>query len=117
MWAGTFDALLLDVSRPEAEMPLHLPEAPAPSEPWIPPPLGGTDNDGDGDDDDGDGDGDGDDGDVDRRRRRRRLLESNRPHYAQHCGASEQTCRGANVLSIKQERAIAHYAELTGQQV
>jgi hypothetical protein len=44
MWAGTFDELLLDEARSEAEMPLHLPEAPAPFAPWEQPtsPNGNT---------------------------------------------------------------------------
>ena len=44
MWAGTFDELLLDEARSEADMPLHLPEAPAPTEPWDQPtsPDGGN---------------------------------------------------------------------------
>jgi hypothetical protein len=95
MWAGTFDALLLDEARPDAEMPMHLPDAPAPSEPWVPPPGGGG--------------GGGDDGD-------RRRLQEGKPH-PQHCGASEQTCRGHDALSAKQERMIGHYAELTGREV
>lgn len=40
MWAGTFDELLLDEARSEAEMPMHLPEAPAPAEPWEYPTIG-----------------------------------------------------------------------------
>ena len=40
MWAGTFDELLLAEARPEAEMPWHLPQAPAPSEPWEQPTSG-----------------------------------------------------------------------------
>ena len=35
----------------------------------------------------------------------------------QHCSATEATCRGPDVLSVKQERMIRSYAELTGQPV
>lgn len=86
MWSGTFDALLLDESRPDSEMPLHLPDAPAPTGAWIPPP--GT-------------------GEATVRR-----LQEGKP-LPQHCGASEQTCRGHDVPSVKQERLIGRYAELT----
>lgn len=37
-WAGTFDELLLDA--PRADTPVHLPEAPAPAQPWGPIPNG-----------------------------------------------------------------------------
>ena len=90
MWSGTFDALLLNDSRPDSEMPLHLPDAPAPTGAWIPPPGGGDDD--------------------------RRRLQEGKP-LPQHCGASEQTCRGHEVLSVKQERLVARYAELTGNEV
>ena len=38
--------------------------------------------------------------------------DGNRP---QHCSATEAACRGPDVLSVKQERMIGSYAELTGQ--
>merc|ERR1712151_102766 len=37
-WAGSFDELLLDEPRPDADMPIQLPEAPKPATPWDPPP-------------------------------------------------------------------------------
>eukprot|EP01047_Picozoa_sp_COSAG01_P005702 COSAG01_NODE_198_length_22280_cov_21.529775_19_plen_632_part_00 len=44
-WAGTFDELLLDAPRAEADMPMHLPKPPKPATPWgpvqpypVPPP-------------------------------------------------------------------------------
>jgi len=37
-WAGSFDELLLDTPRDEADMPLHLPTPPDPASPWDPPP-------------------------------------------------------------------------------
>ena len=41
-WAGAFDELLLDKPRPDADCPMHLPDAPRPAHPWTPaPPLGG----------------------------------------------------------------------------
>ncbi len=35
-WAGSFDELLLD--QPRMDTPVHLPDAPKPSSPWIPAP-------------------------------------------------------------------------------
>ena len=37
-WAGSFEEVLLDVPREENDMPMHLPEAPAPASPWLPWP-------------------------------------------------------------------------------
>uniref|UniRef100_A0A7S2GIL3 Phospholipase C n=1 Tax=Haptolina brevifila TaxID=156173 RepID=A0A7S2GIL3_9EUKA len=37
-WAGSFDELLLDEPRPDSDMPMHLPQAPEPAQPWSPPP-------------------------------------------------------------------------------
>ena len=105
MWAAPFDELLLDESRPDAEMPMHLPTPPAPAEPWVPPGWAATPHDDD-DDDDDDGGGGG----------RRRLGAKAEPR-PQHCGASEQTCRGRGVLSVKQQRLVQHYAELTGREL
>ena len=39
-WAGTFDDLLLDAPRADADTPLDLPDAPAPAQPWGPVPNG-----------------------------------------------------------------------------
>ena len=62
-WAGSFDELLLDKPRPEADCPLHLPEAPKPAAPWNAPPPGtapvhGYQEGGYRVEDDGDDDGD-----------------------------------------------------------
>jgi len=35
-WAGSFEELLLDEVRPDADCPMHLPDAP---KPWTPPPV------------------------------------------------------------------------------
>ena len=52
---------------------------------------------------------------VDQDDRRRRLSpDGDQP---QHCSATEATCRSPDVLSVKQERMIRSYAELTGQPV
>ena len=90
-WSGTFDELLLPYPRPEAEMPMPLPDAPATAEPWG--FLGREDDD----DDD-----------------RHRQLQQ---HGAQplHCGATESVCRGRDVLSVKQQRLVSTWSELTGQ--
>ena len=42
-WAGSFDELLAD--RPRQDTPLHLPEPPEPSSPWVPaPPRSGAES-------------------------------------------------------------------------
>ena len=102
MWSGTFDELLLDTPRSAGEMPMHLPTPPKVSEPWVPPP-------GDHFDDPSVMDPSADHDDDDRRR-----LQTGDGARPQHCGSSEQTCRGVDVLSVKQERLIQHYSELTG---
>ena len=111
MWSGTFDELLLPESRPDSEMPMHLPEAPLPSEPWVPPP---TNND-------IVSSGLHHDDDEDEERERRRLSQeaflAPSANRAQHCGASDGVCRGHDVLSVKQERLMRHYAELTQSQL
>ena len=38
-WAGSLHELLLDAPRPSNEMPMHLPEAPPPAQPWTPNPA------------------------------------------------------------------------------
>ena len=87
-WAGTFDELLLPYPRPGPEMPMHLPDAPAPAEPWS-FDLDGTDS-----------------------HRRLRAQDAVEP---QRCGATEQSCRGRDVLSAKQQRTMYTYSELTGR--
>jgi hypothetical protein len=61
-------------------------------------------------------DGDDDDDEDDRRRRLSRDGDSDSA-WPQHCGATEAICRGRGVLSVKQERMIVSYAELTRQPV
>lgn len=100
MWSGRFDELLLPAPRPEAEMPLHLPDAPASKDAWsCKTPHGDS--------------------------ARRTLQHTNRheesvdsspnTNAAQHCGATEQTCRARGLLSTKQERLLSTFAELSGQ--
>ena len=91
MWSAPFDELLLDEPRPEAEMPMHLPDAPAPATPWEPPKA---------DVQEGDGGKDG----------RRRLGTRPGPR---HCGSTEQKCRDADTLTVKQERLITRLAQMT----
>jgi hypothetical protein len=90
---------------------MHLPEAPLPTTPWIYPPKDAfaAPHDDDDDDDDDDDNDDGAPGDDDRRRR----LSARGPQPS-HCSSSEKSCRASGMLSIKQERLIYHYAELTG---
>lgn len=75
-------------------MPMHLPDAPAPAEPWW--------HLGDGDDED------------ESDHRRLGLGASPKP---QHCGATEKKCRGRDILSVKQQRLIHSYAKLTGSEL
>ena len=112
-WAGSFDELLLDAPRPEADCPMHLPDPPTPAHPWTPPPPtffekenddDGDDDGGDGDDNDGDDDGDDDDGDDDAE------------PMAQHCGTADGVCRGPDRESVHQRRRMEWLALRTGVQ-
>jgi hypothetical protein len=109
MWSAPFDELLLEQPRPDAEMPMHLPMAPPPHSAWLPPkkigPPGSDDDEHDDDEDDDDEDDD---------RRRLATGGAGLDPTPQHCGSAERKCRGAGRLSVKQERLIRHYAELTG---
>jgi hypothetical protein len=107
MWSAPFDELLLDGPRDDADMPMHLPEAPPASAPWEPPQTPAEPDDDDDDDDD--------DGDDDNRRKMRAMQEGG--VTAQHCGSVEQSCRGHDVLSIKQERLVHQLAAMTHTQV
>ena len=106
-WAGSFHELLLDKPRPEADCPLHLPEAPKPAAPWNSPPPGtapvhgyqegGYRVEDDGDDDGDDiGEGDDDGNEHGERRRQRRALsvgvagavqKASASAPAQHCSS------------------------------
>ena len=107
MWSAPFDELLLDEPRPEAEMPMHLPTAPPASSPWSPPTTPKDLMSGDDDDDD--------DNDDDDDERRRLASAGGSRKMPQHCGSAEQSCRDPRLLSVKQERLIQHFAELTGR--
>jgi hypothetical protein len=107
MWSAPFDELLLDEPRPEAEMPMHLPTAPPASSPWSPPTTPKDLMSGDDDDDD--------DNDDDDDERRRLASAGGSRKMPQHCGSAEQSCRDPGLLSVKQERLIQHFAELTGR--
>ena len=98
-WSGRFDELLLPYPRPEAEMPLHLPDAPAAAEEW----SCKTPHDASSD---------------------RRALKHMQQHEEavdsrlnkpQHCGATEQACRARDLLSTKQERLMSTFSELSGE--
>ena len=94
-------------------MPMHLPTAPKVSEPWVPPPGANFDDpnvmDPSHDDDDDD-----DDDDDRRRLARGEVAAEQQARRPQHCGSSEQSCRGVDVLSVKHERRMRHFSELTG---
>ena len=99
MWSGRFDELLLPYPRPEAEMPLHLPDAPVPAEPWsckTPHSESSSRRT------------------LQHRQQHEELVDSslNQP---QHCGATEQTCRARDLLSTKQERLMSTLSELSGE--
>ena len=109
------------------------PTAPKPAEPWVPPP-GCKDSEGkpcvpeiepswtpedtiqDYKDDDDDDDEDDADDDEEDEQERRQLGEGGgaRP---QHCGSAEQSCRGHDLLSVKQQRQIEHLAGMTSSAV
>jgi phospholipase C len=136
-WAGSFDELLLDKPRPEADCPLHLPEAPKPAAPWNPPPPGtapvhGYQEGGYRVEDDGDDDGDdieeGDDAGNEHgeRRQHRRALsvgvagavqKASASPPAQHCssihGEPEVPCAGVKVPNLKQRRNLRLLSQLT----
>jgi hypothetical protein len=106
MWSAPFDELLLEEAR--TDTPMHLPKAPAPAEPWVPPPGDQSEPGWSSDPSEDDNDDDDDD--------RRRLASGGAPK-PQHCGTVEQTCRGPNILSKKQQGLIEHYAALTSTDV
>ena len=68
---------------------MHLPDAPAPAEPW-----GFLVRDSDDDDDD------------DGRRQLQQHGAGDSSVKPQHCGATEKTCRGRDILSVKQQRLM-----------
>jgi len=103
-WAGTFEELLLDEPRPDSDMPMHLPTAPAPAKPWDPPPGQAL-------------------GPPAGHALRRAAVDpitgavSEEP-VPQHCstrhGGPEEQCRGADVPNLKQRRNAKLLAGLMG---
>ena len=89
-WAGTFEELLMDEPRADADCPMHLPDPPAPAHPWTPPPKE-------------DERGAGHDADA-----------SAAEPMAQHCGREDGVCRGADRESTSQRRRMEWLALRTG---
>ena len=88
-WAGSFDELLLDEPRPDADMPMHLPEAPAPATPWAPPPGA--------------------------MRARVELSAAGPGHCSAWDGAkSEVECLGLDHANLKQKRNLRLLSQMTG---
>ena len=86
-WAGTFDSLMLDEPRPEADCPMHLPDPPKPAHPWTPPPpLKGEEAE----------------------------AGSAAEPTAQHCGREDGVCRGAERETVSQRRRMEWLALRTG---
>eukprot|EP01043_Picozoa_sp_COSAG02_P064859 COSAG02_NODE_9612_length_2160_cov_3.200974_2_plen_173_part_00 len=89
-WAGTFEELLMDEPRVDADCPMHLPDPPTPAHPWTPPPKEdhqATDNGTE--------------------------INSTEP-MAQHCGGEDGVCRGADRESTSQRRRMEWLALRTG---
>jgi hypothetical protein len=101
-WAGTFEELLMDQPRADADCPMHLPDPPTPAHPWTPPPKEEYDDEqqqgGAGDLDDADG--------VSTRTAAEPM--------AQHCGREDGVCRGADRESTSQRRRMEWLALRTG---
>ena len=96
-WAGSFEELLLDEPRADAEMPMHLPDAPPAATPWDPPPdalRGGS----------------------------RDARELDTLAGPGHCSAwdgapSEEPCRGHAHANLKQKRNIRLLSHMTSTAV
>jgi len=94
-WAGSFDELLLEV--PRTDTPTHLPDAPAPSTPWDPPPPLG------------------------RSSKRVEAEDSSGQPLPQHCssfhGGLEVPCKGPGYANLKQRRNVHLLAAMTNASV
>ena len=115
-WAGSFDELLLDEPRSGSNMPMHLPDAPAPASPWDPPPgLQLKVNDDDDDDDDDEEEEEEEALSSKKAARKRKQTSAGPGHCSAWDGAkTEEACAGLDHANLKQRRNLQLLSELTG---